>query len=126
MNILVINSGSSTVKLKLFDMQSEEVLFAGNLDGIGTSRSRMVIAGTSEGKAQVVRDVPCATHRAGLGLLTDEMNAGQDGGPPPSGIGHRIVHGGERFVDEPVDGQNREQIRDPLVVPGITLYFGTD
>lgn len=73
MNILVINSGSSSIKYKLFDMPKESVLYKGLIEHIGEKGSK------------------AANHYTGLKLILGKLSQ-------VSLIGHRVVHGAERFT----------------------------
>jgi len=86
LKVLVLNSGSSSIKYRLFRMESMAVLRAGVVDRIG------------EPGPSAVRD-----HREGFErVMADLSNSGAIGEPASLfGIGHRVVHGGERFR-EPV------------------------
>lgn len=99
---IAINAGSSTVKFKLFDMPSEEVIAEGNLERIGLEVGHTKI---KYGDGQVhEEDTPFADHEAAveyllhqlknLGIVADynEIDA----------VGHRIVAGGESFKDSAV------------------------
>jgi acetate kinase len=107
--ILVLNSGSSSIKYRLFRMGSMEVLRAGAVERIG------------EAGASPVRD-----HREGFARVMSDLS---DSGAIREaadlyGIGHRVVHGGDRFreparVDAGVLGAIRETIPfAPLHNPG--------
>lgn len=72
--ILVLNTGSSSIKYRLIEMDTEEVLAAGLVERIG--------------EADGVAD-----HQAGLG----QVFAAIEGSGEIAGVGHRVVHGGERF-----------------------------
>jgi acetate kinase len=111
MKILVLNSGSSSIKFQLFDMQGPEVLASGLVEQIGESEGRARLkrlpGSASEqvfSEALVIDD-----HRAGLKVMIRLLR--QSGALSDiatlDGIGHRVVHGGERFsapvrVDERV------------------------
>ncbi len=86
MKVLVLNSGSSSIKYRLFRMESMAVLRAGVVDRIG------------EPGPSAVRD-----HGEGFGRVMSDLSDSGTIGDPASlfGIGHRVVHGGERFR-EPV------------------------
>jgi acetate kinase len=101
MNILVLNSGSSSIKFQLFDMAGRErLLVKGIADRIGLEDSFV----RSEGPdgAQDRRLMPLADHRAALKAIYELLHgraraaevAGRIGG-----VGHRVVHGGERFAE---------------------------
>jgi len=94
--ILVLNCGSSSVKFKLFEMHSEQVLVAGEVENIGREDARASMHGCQE-LVRLAR--PVADHHAALEavrtLLTSNGVIGDFG--ELEGIGHRVVHGGERF-----------------------------
>ena len=100
MNILVINSGSSSVKYQLVDMPSERVLIIGVAERIGETESRLVHRWRNTGGTwqEMQRDEPLADHREVFRLIGTAM---QETGAMPAaglaGIGHRVVHGGESF-----------------------------
>lgn len=98
--ILVLNSGSSSLKYRLFDLADHErVVAAGLIERIGETGS--AVADHREAIAEIVRRLEAA------GDLRDESDL--------LGIGHRVVHGGEAFsaavaVDEAVIDAIREAI----------------
>ncbi len=100
MNILVINSGSSSIKYQLFDMQDARVLTSGMLERIGEAQSRLVHRWMDGGEPQVlVRDEAVADHRRAFQCVGSAM---RDSGSLADlarlhGIGHRVVHGADEF-----------------------------
>ena len=101
MKVLVINSGSSSIKYQLFDMLDKSVLAAGLLERIGESKSRLTHNSRNvQGEmAKIVKTHPVENHRAGfqlIGAVLNESGAVRDSGEL-FGIGHRVVHGGEKF-----------------------------
>jgi len=105
MKILVLNSGSSSIKYQLFDMQDEAVLAAGSLEQIGEEGSHLSHRlRTPQGEMEkMLRALPISDHRQGFQLIASilrETGALADPGEL-KGIGHRVVHGGEKFK-EPV------------------------
>jgi acetate kinase len=101
MKVLVINSGSSSIKYQLFDMSDQTVLASGLLERIGESTSRLTqhtqkAAGDME---KVVKTDPVPNHKEGFQLIGEVL--GQSGALQGTtelfGIGHRVVHGGEAF-----------------------------
>jgi len=101
MKILVLNSGSSSIKYQLFDMPAETVLASGVLEQIGEAESRLThYTRNSKGEMEeIVKAEPVADHQAGfqlIGAILSESGAVQDTNAL-SGIGHRVVHGGEEF-----------------------------
>jgi len=111
MKVLVINSGSSSIKYQLFDMANKTVLAKGLLEQIGEPASCLTHqSNNAQGvKAEITRRVPVENHQIGFQLIGEVMNesgALSDSGEL-SGIGHRVVHGGEAFrepalIDEKV------------------------
>ena len=103
MKILVLNSGSSSIKYQLFDMRDQSVLAAGSLEQIGEPGSHLShsLKADQAGMSKTVRTLPIADHRQGFQLIASvlrETGALADTGEL-SGIGHRVVHGGEKFKE---------------------------
>ncbi len=108
MKILVINSGSSSIKYQLFDMANESVLAKGLLERLGTEQ---VCLGHQAGGAMVEPSCSAKDHAAGLGLILASL-VHRDYGvieriEEIDVVGHRVVHGGEEFsgavrIDEKV------------------------
>jgi acetate kinase len=86
LKLLVLNSGSSSIKYRLFRIESMAVLRAGVVERIGESGPSGVL-----------------DHREGFARVMADLSESGTMGAPASlfGIGHRVVHGGERFR-EPV------------------------
>lgn len=105
MNLLVLNSGSSSVKYKLFDMRKEHVLAHGLLEQIGDRKSRLTHRWRTNGGHQDERitDQAVADHHQALERIGAALRETQVLSDPDllDGIGHRVVHGGEAFR-EPV------------------------
>ena len=103
MKILVINSGSSSIKYQLFDMTDQSVLASGVMEQIGESASRLTHH-TRDPKGEmeeIIKAEPVADHQQGFQLIEtvlSESGAVQDN-KELFGIGHRVVHGGEEFKD---------------------------
>jgi acetate kinase len=101
MKVLVINSGSSSIKYQLFDMSRQSVLEAGILEEIGGTGSRLKHRkrDNERGFVDQVCAEPVANHRDGFAVI---MNFFSDSGrgwdfSDLFGVGHRVVHGGEAF-----------------------------
>jgi len=112
MKILVINSGSSSIKYQLFDMSDKSVLAAGLLEQIGESESRLThnTRNTQGVTDKIVKTQTVEEHQSGfrlIGAVLNESGAMRDSGEL-YGIGHRVVHGGEKFREPTVI--NREVI----------------
>ena len=101
MKILVINSGSSSIKYELFDMQGPSSIATGIGERIGESLGRAEhLVRSEEGELrEEVYEQQVADHGAGLRLIATSLaNSGLVKDPRElDGIGHRVVHGGERF-----------------------------
>jgi acetate kinase len=103
MKILVINSGSSSIKYRLFDMADKTVLASGLLEQIGEAQSRLTHHTRNfQGKMEeFVKTEAVADHQMGfqlIGTVLGESGAMRDINEL-SGIGHRVVHGGEEFQE---------------------------
>ena len=101
MKILVINSGSSSIKYQLFDMSDKTVLASGLLEQIGEPESRLTHRTfmADNDMQTIVKSDKVPDHRMGfrlIGTVMGESGALKDNGEL-DGIGHRIVHGGEVF-----------------------------
>jgi acetate kinase len=117
MKILVINCGSSSIKYQLFDMTQKKPLAAGLVERIGEGRGRVKHQTFgAEQKKKHKQELIVENHRQGLMqvanlLLDDEIGVIK----LPSeitAIGHRVVHGGERFSQSTlIDDEVKAQIR---------------
>ena len=100
MNVLVINSGSSSIKYQLFAMPEEKVLAKGLLEKIGEETSVLKHTAVEKGKEKKLEE-KVSDHKAGMSLifslLTDKDVGVISDMKEISGVGHRIVHGGESF-----------------------------
>ncbi|MGC9383260.1 MAG: acetate/propionate family kinase [Kosmotogaceae bacterium] len=99
MKILVINCGSSSIKYQLIEMGDEKVISKGLLERIGIDGSRLKHKKNSE-EFVVNKDVK--NHKEGLEMivetLTDEESGVIKNLSEIDAVGHRVVHGGERFA----------------------------
>lgn len=104
MNILVINCGSSSLKFQLINSESEEVIAKGLCERIAIEGSRMVY--TPKGGEKQITVAPMPDHTAAiqmvLAALTDEKTGVVKELGEIGAVGHRIVHGGERFASSTV------------------------
>lgn len=110
MKVLVINCGSSTIKFQLIDMESDKLIAKGRCDMIGYDESNILYKNQLTGK-NVAYDVLMPTHKEGMAVLMDTLK-NEEYGVIKSldeiyAVGHRVVHGGEKFdsaklVDEDV------------------------
>jgi len=99
MKILVLNCGSSSVKYKLFDMTNNEVMAQGVAEKVGLPGSFLKFVLPNGEKEIIVKDM--AEHNAAieiiLGVLTDEKYGCIKSYNEINAVGHRVVHGGEKF-----------------------------
>ncbi|WP_329455566.1 acetate kinase [Streptomyces sp. NBC_01497] len=99
--VLVLNSGSSSVKYQLLDMAAGERLASGLVERIGERSSRLVHTPLTAGGERRERTERFADHGAALRALSAELE--RDGlglaSPELAAIGHRVVHGGPRFTE---------------------------
>jgi acetate kinase len=110
MKILVINSGSSSIKYRLFDMTAGTVLASGVLEQIGETHSRLTHqTRNAQGEMdEIVKTDAVADHQVGfklIGTVMGESGELQDTAEL-SGIGHRVVHGGEEFKEPTLIDKN--------------------
>jgi acetate kinase len=103
MKVLVMNSGSSSIKYQLFRMPEQQVLVAGVLEEIGGPGSRLKHRKTDldRGFTEYVHTQPVADHREGFRVIMDFFSCPDKGWDLDGlfGIGHRVVHGGEAFSE---------------------------
>ena len=100
MKALILNCGSSSIKYKLFDMASEIVIAQGGLERIGISGSRLKLVDPNGEKVTIEKDI--TGHEDGisfiLSVLTDEKVGCIKEYNEIDAVGHRVVHGGEKFA----------------------------
>ncbi|MGY6025865.1 acetate kinase [Streptomyces spinosirectus] len=101
--VLVLNSGSSSVKYQLLDMREGSRLAAGLVERIGEQTSRLKHTCLTSGDTRE-RSGPVADHDAALKAVAEELD--RDGlgldSPDLAAIGHRVVHGGMFFTEPTV------------------------
>lgn len=99
MKILVLNCGSSSVKYKLFNMDKKEVMAQGGVEKIGLKGSFLKLTLPNDDK--VILEGEILEHRSAieyiLGVLTSEKYGCIDSLNEIDAVGHRVVHGGEKF-----------------------------
>ncbi|MDX2598075.1 MULTISPECIES: acetate kinase [Streptomyces] len=101
--VLVLNSGSSSVKYQLLDMRDGSRLATGLVERIGEQTSRLRHTGADGGGTRE-QDGPIADHEAALKAVAEELardGVGLDS-PELAAIGHRVVHGGLFFTEPTV------------------------
>ena len=101
MKILVLNCGSSSIKYKLFDMTTKEVLAQGGIEKIGLVGSFLKLTLPNGEKKILEKDIP--EHTAGIEFILNTLVSPEYGAIKSldeiNAVGHRMVHGGERFSE---------------------------
>lgn len=131
MNILVINAGSSSVKYQLINMNDESVLASGIVERIGGDNT--TLKHQAEGKEMLVMGLDIQDHSGAVKVVVNTLLSREYGGISSmneiGAVGHRIAHGGDRFlgsvlIDESVMQAIRENIElaplhNPANITGI-------
>lgn len=99
MKILVINCGSSSLKYQLIDMKDESVMAKGLVERIGIQGS--VLTHRPNGTEKVIIEHPMKDHKDAIKLVLDALVDKKHGVIKEmseiSAVGHRVVHGGEKY-----------------------------
>jgi acetate kinase len=132
--VLVVNSGSSSFKYQLIDVESRTALASGLVERIGEGAGRVKHRnemGAGDAESAWERDVDIPDHTAGFGEMIASFN---EYGPSleenrPVAVGHRVVHGGRRFFEPTVitdlvkinieDLSDLAPLHNPAAVQGI-------
>ena len=103
MHILVVNSGSSSLKYQLIDMADERVMASGLIERIGEDMGTITQRSNPDKwpDAKSVEQRPVPDHKAAMGLMVEKL-VGEEWGVVDSlrdidAVGHRVVQGGESF-----------------------------
>lgn len=103
MNVFVVNCGSSSLKYQLINSDTEEVIAKGLCERIGID-GRLTHKPT--GKEQVVKEVAMPDHKSAVSYVLEELTDPKAGVIKDlseiDAVGHRIVHGGEKFAQSVV------------------------
>jgi len=124
LKILVINSGSSSIKFKLIDMENENLLAGGLIERVGLPEGRIKL---KSGDRTIIMEEPVPDHTQGLSFVLNALTHAEYG-PIDSlneigAVGHRVVHGGEKFTssvlidDEVIRGIEECSVMAPLHNP---------
>lgn len=99
MKILVINAGSSSIKYQLIDMDNDKVLAKGQADRIGIEGGNF--KQKVEGREDFKLDIHMNNHAEAVKLVLDTLTSKENGVigslSEISAVGHRVLHGGEKF-----------------------------
>ena len=128
MKILVLNSGSSSLKYQVIDMDTEEMLAKGNFERIGQANSFLTH------KVNGIKhkfEHPAKNHEQAIAFVLNRLTNDHYGVMKSldelAGIGHRVVHGGEKFTksvvvtDEVIEGIKKCSDLAPLHNPAAIL-----
>ena len=132
MKVLVINSGSSSIKYQLINMENESVLAKGLVERIGIEGSRLEQEVAGE-EFEIEKEI--SDHEVGMELvintLTDDDKGVISDVDEINAVGHRVVHGGEYFdssviVDEDVkekikESSNLAPLHNPANLMGVEV-----
>ena len=131
MLIMAVNAGSSSLKFQLLEMPTELVIASGVVERIGIENSVFTIK-YGENKSKETLDI--ATHKVAVDMLLRKLvnlNVVKDLNMI-EGIGHRVVHGGEKFTDsviiskEVLDGikgvSHLAPLHNPANITGIEAF----
>lgn len=112
--ILVINSGSSSIKFQLLQMPNEEVLASGMVDRIGLEQSNIKYQSES---FSIEKEENVSDHTQALNILSqlllDKENGVVENKDDIDAVGHRVVHGGANFTKTTfVNQEVKDKIKD--------------
>ncbi len=131
MKTLVLNCGSSSIKYKLFDMVSGEVMAQGGVERIGLPGSSLKFVDEDGKKVEIKREIE--GHDDGiefiLNILTDWQHGCLGDLNEIEAVGHRVVHGGEKFsssvlidqevIDKVIECAELAPLHNPANLKGI-------
>jgi len=118
--VLVVNSGSSSVKYQLVDTDSQEALVVGAVERIGAGGAVLDQTRSSDGQ-RIRESAAILDHRDAIRAVLDLVGHPERGvvasADELDAVGHRVVHGGERFTDSVrIDDEVLEGIRDSIAL----------
>ena len=104
MKILVLNCGSSSIKYALYNMDDKSVMTSGGAERVGLDGAFVKVKLPNGEKKQIMHDIP--EHTEGVkfifSLLTDPEIGVIKSLDEINAVGHRMVHGGEKFTESVV------------------------
>lgn len=132
MKILIINSGSSSIKYQLMVMPENEVICSGMIDRIGLETSNVTFKTAT---ASIEEVLPISNHKVGLqkvaNMLLDAEKGVIKSTSEIAAVGHRVVHGGSDFsatvkIDEKVKAKIKQlfelaPLHNPANLEGINV-----
>ncbi len=113
MKILIINSGSSSIKYQLMVMPENEVICSGMIDRIGLETSNITLKTATASREETL---PIPNHKVGLqkvaNMLLDPEKGVIKSTSEIAAVGHRVVHGGSDFsATVKIDDKVKEKIK---------------
>ncbi|WP_304197234.1 acetate/propionate family kinase [Flavobacterium alvei] len=113
MKIVIINSGSSSIKYQLIEMPSKEIICSGMIDRIGLETSNLSYVTKTD---KIEKTIPIPNHKKGLkkiaALLMDEKVGVIKSTKEIYAVGHRVVHGGSDFSNTTIiDTEVKDRIK---------------
>ncbi|POY38653.1 acetate kinase [Flavobacterium alvei] len=113
MKIVIINSGSSSIKYQLIEMPSKEIICSGMIDRIGLETSNLSYVTKTD---KIEKTIPIPNHKKGLkkiaALLMDEKVGVIKSTNEIYAVGHRVVHGGSDFSNTTIiDAEVKDRIK---------------
>ena len=104
MKILVINSGSSSLKFELIDMTNEKTLAKGICERVGIANPIFTYKNLVKGTKIDKQEAPMENHSIAIDLVLKTLQDKEQGVitnvDEIDAIGHRVVHGGEYYDDQ--------------------------
>ena len=112
MKVLVLNCGSSSLKYQLIDMSNEAVLCVGLVERIGIEGS--ILTQKKDGvEGKYVKEQPMKDHQDAIKLVLEGVLDSTYGGVKDmaeiDAVGHRVVHGGEKFASSVIITEEVEE-----------------
>ncbi len=108
MKILVLNCGSSSIKYKLFEMPSKEVLAQGGIEKIGLPDSFLKLTLPNGEKKIIEKSIQ--EHTSGVQMIFDVLTDSEIGVVKSlsevEAVGHRVLHGGSKFSESVIINQD--------------------
>ncbi|MUP47558.1 acetate kinase [Gramella sp. BOM4] len=113
-NVLIINSGSSSLKFQLIQMPSEKVLASGMVERIGLENAMLHF---KTGNDSISEEIEARDHAFALKAITDHLMNSEKGvikyENEIAAVGHRVVHGGNVFSETiRINSEVKKKIRD--------------
>ena len=94
MRLLILNSGSSSLKFQIIQVPEESAQIEGILEGIGQDRSALHIKQKDQ---EIIQEAKVPDHNAGLQLVLEQLKKTGIDLKSIEAVGHRVVHGGEKY-----------------------------